>query len=319
MRCRQAAIQRVEAVPEMSTPVEKRAGDKMHLNGLLKACLVAALSATFAAGALAGDKLKEVLDKGQLTVGVKSDIPPWGMRESDGKIGGFEIEVVDEFARRLSQKYGKKIAVNLVPVVASNRMEFLQQGRTDMMIATMSDMPERHKIVGIIYPGYYASGVAVYAFPSAHISGWSTIRGKKICAIQGAWYNKDYGVKNGADVIAFKGVPEVGAALLDGRCSGWLYDTAFVPKWASEPEKWKGLTIATPVEQVIPWVAAVRLEDKDTAFGKELSDTLIDMHKSGRFLELEKKYNVEPSAWLARMADDCRKGAPACASNVKPQ
>lgn len=267
----------------------------MKLYLLFKLCVATALAAS-AVGAMAADKLKEILDKGQLTVGVKSDIPPWGMREPSGRIGGFEIDVVDEFARRLSQKYGKKISVNLVPVVASNRMEFLQQGRTDMMIATMSDKPERHKIVGIVYPGYYASGVAVYAFPSGRITSWASIKDRKICAIQGAWYNKDYGVKNGAEIVAFKGVPEVGAALLDGRCSGWLYDTAFVPKWASEPEKWKDLTIATPVEEVIPWVASVRIEDKDTAFGKELSDTLIDMHKSGWFIEREKKYNVEPSA-----------------------
>lgn len=291
-------------------------GDKVKLHLLFKLCVVTALAVS-AVGAMAADKLKEILDKGQLTVGVKSDIPPWGMREPSGRIGGFEIDVVDEFARRLSQKYGKKISVNLVPVVASNRMEFLQQGRTDMMIATMSDKPERHKIVGIVYPGYYASGVAVYAFPSARITSWASIKDTKICAIQGAWYNKDYGVKNGAEIVAFKGVPEVGAALLDGRCSGWLYDTAFVPKWASEPEKWKDLTIATPVEEVIPWVASVRIEDKDTAFGKELSDALIDMHKSGWFIEREKKYNVEPLAWLAKMAEDCRKAAPSCASNVK--
>lgn len=287
----------------------------MFLNFLLKLGVTATLAVS-AVGAIAGDTLKDILDKGQLAVGIKSDIPPWGMRESNGQIGGFEIDVVNDFARRLSEKYGKKITVNLVPVVASNRMEFLQQGRTDMMIATMSDKPERHKIVGIVYPGYYASGVAVYAFRNAGINGWASIKGKKICAIQGAWYNKEYGVKNGADVLAFKGIPEVSAALLDGRCPGWLYDTAFVPKWASEPEKWKDLIIATPVEEVIPWVASVRLEDKDTAFGKALSDALIDLHKTGRLIELEKKYNVEPSDWLAKMAEDCRKGAPSCASNV---
>lgn len=31
------------------------------------------------------------------------------------------------------------IEVELVPVIASNRMQFLQQGRIDVMIATMSD------------------------------------------------------------------------------------------------------------------------------------------------------------------------------------
>ena len=133
-----------------------------------------------------------------------------------------------DIGKRLSAKAGKPIAVETISVVASNRMQFLQQGQIDLMIATMNDKPDRRKAVGITLPNYYASGVAVMAKKDAGIKGWADLKGKNICTIQGAWYNKDWGDKHGANLIAFPGRPEAEKALLDGRCVGWLYDdTAF--------------------------------------------------------------------------------------------
>jgi polar amino acid transport system substrate-binding protein len=42
-------------------------------------------------------------------------------------------------------------------------MQFLQQGKIDLMIATMNVTEERRKAVGIVEPSYYASGVNVFA------------------------------------------------------------------------------------------------------------------------------------------------------------
>ena len=73
-----------------------------------------------------------------------------------GKIVGFEPDLAADIAKRLGVK------LELVPVVASNRIQFLQQGKIDLMIATMSDTPERRKIVDIVEPDYYASGTNVH-------------------------------------------------------------------------------------------------------------------------------------------------------------
>ena len=84
------------------------------------------------------------------------------MRDKDGKIVGMEIDLANDGATSFD-KAGKTIAVEFVSVVASNRMQFLQQGQIDLMIATMNDKPERRKVVGIPLPNYYSSGVAVMA------------------------------------------------------------------------------------------------------------------------------------------------------------
>ena len=175
------------------------------------------IALSLSVGSVSADTLGDIIAKGKLVVGVKADYAPWGMRDTAGNVVGMEIDMIKDLAKRIGDKAGKTIEVELVVVVASNRMQFLEQGKTDIMIATMSDKPGRREVVGIVQPNYYSSGVAVLAHKDSGIKSWSDVAGKKICGIQGAWYNKDHGLKNGADMIVFKGVTEVEAAILDGR------------------------------------------------------------------------------------------------------
>lgn len=259
------------------------------------------------------DTLADIIERGKIVVGVKADYAPWGMRDADGNLVGMEHDMIADFARRLGESAGTSIEVEKIVVVASNRMQFLEQGQIDMFIATMSNKPDRREVVGIVQPDYYSSGVAVLAHKDSGIDGWASLEGKTICGIQGAWYNKDHGLKNGAEVIAFKGVAEVEKALLDGRCVGWIYDdSAFIPRKVNSPEKWMDYEIATPTVDDVPWGAAVRLEDREGPLGKMLSEAIIDWHKSGLLIELEAKWGIPPTKWLADMRENCLAGELVC-------
>jgi len=93
------------------------------------------------ATAASADVLGDIKKKGVLVVGSKADYRPFGFLDSSGKIVGFEADLAADVAKRLGVK------LELVPVVASNRIQFLQQGKINLMIATTSDTPERRKIV----------------------------------------------------------------------------------------------------------------------------------------------------------------------------
>ncbi len=283
------------------------------LNKLVAGCAVAAVPFAGMAIPAQADTLDEIIARGKVVVGVKADYAPWGMRDADGNLVGMEHDMIADFAKRLSEEAGKAIEVEKVVVVASNRMQFLEQGKTDMFIATMSNKPDRRKVVGIVQPDYYSSGVAVLAHKDSGIDGWASLEGKTICGIQGAWYNKDHGLKNGAEVVAFKGVAEVEKALLDGRCVGWIYDdSAFIPRKVNTPEKWADYNIATPTVDDVPWGAAVRLDDMDSRLGKLLSQAIIDWHKSGLLIELESKWGIPATQWLADMREKCLAGDMVC-------
>jgi polar amino acid transport system substrate-binding protein len=101
----------------------------------------------------AAQTLDKIKQRGVLVVGSKADYKPFGFRDPSGAIIGFEPDMAKDVANKLGVK------LEIEPVVSSNRMQFLQQGKIDLMIATMNDKPDRRQLVGILEPLYYASGV----------------------------------------------------------------------------------------------------------------------------------------------------------------
>ena len=84
-----------------------------------------------------------------------------------------EIDMAQDVADTLG------VELELVPVQSSNRMQFLEQGRIDMMIATMSDRADRREIVGIPGPNYYTSGTNVMSPTALGFTEWEDLRGKE--------------------------------------------------------------------------------------------------------------------------------------------
>ena len=246
------------------------------------------------AGVAKADALADIKQKGALVVGVKADYRPYGYRDPSGGIVGIEPDLAADVAKRLGVK------LELAPVVASNRMQFLEQGKIDMMIATMTDTEERRKVVLIVDPDYYASGTNLLAPKSAHLTDWGQVKGKPVCLIQGSFYNKELQEKYGVEPVAFKGTAEAYAALKAGNCVGVAYDDTALYGQVLDPD-WKDYEVPLKSILVQPWGLAVRLGE--TKFADFMSATIKDWHKTGLVLQLEKKWGVPNSAFAQEMHD----------------
>ena len=258
---------------------------------LIAAALVVGLLGVRATNA---DVLDDVKKKGVLVVGTKADYRPFGYLDPSGKIVGFEPDLAADVAKRLGVK------LELVPVVASNRIQFLQQGKIDLMIATMSDTPERRKTVDIVEPDYYASGTNIMAKKSDQITSWSQLKGKKVCLIQGSFYNKELQEKYGIDGVAFPGTAEAYTALRNGNCIAFAYDDTAIVGELQKPD-WSGYEM--PLESILvqPWGLAVKTGEK--SFADFMSKTIVDWHKTGFIEQLEKKHGIKPTAFAKEMHD----------------
>lgn len=266
----------------------------MTYKSALKVLVMAAGVLAWFAGLAQADTLEDIKKKGTLVVGVKADYPPYGFRDPSGTIVGMEIEM----AKATAEKLGVKL--QLEPVVASNRMQFLQQGKTDLMIATMSVNDERKKAVGIVEPYYYGGGVALLAAKAANIKTGADLKGKPVCAIQGSFYNNEIQSKmTGIDLVAFKGVPENEQALINGQCVGFAYDDVLlIYKKKSDEAKWKDFEVVQLEISPLPWGLAVRTEDKDAPWGKFMSEISAEWLKSGKLVAWEKQWLGQNTQWL---------------------
>ncbi|MDR3522875.1 MAG: transporter substrate-binding domain-containing protein [Acetobacteraceae bacterium] len=258
------------------------------------------MATAFTAGMLAGsvlpghaDVLDDIKARGTLVVGVKADYKPFGFRDPSGAIIGLEPDLAADVAKRLGVK------LELVPVVSANRMEFLAQGKIDLMIATMSDKPERRKIVQAIEPLYYADFVNVLLPKGSPIKKWEDLAGKKLCGTTGAWYNKTVAEKYGPEVSAFDGSDKPLLSLKGGDCAGYVYDQTYIVGKLLDPDWKDGYAMPLPGILETPWSINVKLGEEK--FAKFMTDTSIDWMKKGTIVDLEKKWSVPATEYAARM------------------
>ena len=260
------------------------------LAGAAMAGLLAAPVSSFAEQC-ANDVWNEVMKRGKIVVGVKADYKPWGYRDTSGAIVGMEVDM----ARDVADAMG--VDLELVAVQSSNRMQFLEQGKVDMFIATMSDRPDRRKIVGITQPNYYTSGTNVMSPKALGLKEWEDLRDKPVCGKQGAFYNKIVSERYGAKVVAFTGNAEAKQALRDKKCIAWVYDDSSIMSDLSSGD-WPDFEMPLPSEDDNPWGLAVPVAERSCVFGNFMSGMTYNWHQSGRLIELEKKWGIQPTRYL---------------------
>jgi len=258
--------------------------------------MAAAVACAVAVPAHAQDTMEKIKQAGKIVVGVKNDYKPWGFIDTSGNIVGMEIDL----AQMIADKLG--VTLEKVPVIAANRMEFLNQGRVDLVIATMGDTEARRKVVGMIEPNYYAGGTNVLAPKSAGLKQWSDLKGKKVCAVQGSYYNRRVSQLYEPELVVFPAVPEGLNALLGGNCVAFLFDNTLIESTlAGGDPKWADYEMPLVSEDPQKWAIGVRLADLDGPFGKFVSDQVAQWHKDGTLLAEEKKWGIKPSPFLIEM------------------
>lgn len=262
------------------------------------AAAAVALLLTVATAVAAVDDIKAIQAKGVLVVGVKADYRPWGFIDPSGAIVGMEIDM----AREIADKLG--VRLEMVPVTTANRIEFLRQGRIDLILATMSDTPARRQASTVIDPPYYAGGTNILARKSLNFQRWQELRGRRVCALQGAYYNRPVAENWGAIIVAFPGVPEAMIDLLAGNCDAFVQDSSLIASTlVSDPVKWADYEMPMETFGEQAWVMAVSAANREGSFARFLTHLSQDWHRSGHLIALEKKWGIPPSPFLKSMHD----------------
>lgn len=81
--------------------------------------------------------LDEIKDAGTITIGVFSDKSPFGYVDENGEYQGYDVEL----ARQIGEDLG--VDVELVSTEAANRVEYLQTGKVDLILANFTVTDER--------------------------------------------------------------------------------------------------------------------------------------------------------------------------------
>lgn len=277
----------------------------MNLNAMAsrhasRALLLAALALAGAA-AHADATLDKIKQRGKLVVGVMLSGPPYGTLDpATQKHLGYNVELSESLAKGLG------VAVETVQVQPSNRVQFLQQGKVDLLIANMQWTQERSEILSFVPTPFEEVGGAAIARKGSGVTSWEGLRGKPVCVSQGSNFTRPLAEQYGVQIKAFRGQPESLLALRGGNCVVAVHVSPTMRELMAENADWKDYEIVSPSDLIpSPSVIWLRKGDADT---QAAIDRLVqDWHRTGWLIAVEKKHGMTPTPLLLQLHEKFKK------------
>ena len=209
---------------------ETRMMKTLHGMGALLLSAFAVLTfASVSPAATLPDDVQTIVKRGELRVGVKSDVPGFSMQDLSGDYAGMEVDLAKKIAEAMGLKADD---VSFTAVTAKTRGQLLDTGDIDMVLATFTITEERKNIWNFSSP-YYTDAVSLLVKKNSGISGYADLVSKRIGVAEGST-SKDALIKAAKDngvtltdtdnIQTFPDYPSIKAALDAGQVQAFCVD-----------------------------------------------------------------------------------------------
>ena len=248
--------------------------------------LVLTLSITAASADAVYRTLDEIKASGIISIGVFSDKNPFGYVDEYGEYQGYDVY----FARRIAEDLG--VEVNFVSTEAANRVEYLETGKVDIILANFTVTPERAEKVDFALP-YMNVALGVVSPDSRVITDLSQLTGDDRVIVISGTTAEDYLIRNNPEILLQKYDTYANAknALENGNAAAWANDNTEVIAYALQNE---GFTVGIPSlgsqdtiapavskgnETLLNWLNdEIRALGSENFFHKDYEATLVDTY-----------------------------------------
>ena len=230
--------------------------------------------------------LDEIKASGTINIGVFSDKNPFGFVDENGEYQGYDVY----FARRIGEDLG--VTVNYVSTEAANRVEYLETGKVDIVLANFTVTPERAEKVDFALP-YMNVALGVVSPDSRIIKDLSEITADDQFIVISGTTAEDYQIKNNPEITLQKYDTYANAknALENGNAVAWANDNTEVIAYALQNE---GYTVGIPSlgsqdtiapavtkgnETLLTWINdEIKAMAAENFFHKDYEATLVDTY-----------------------------------------
>jgi ABC-type amino acid transport substrate-binding protein len=127
-----------------------------------------------------GSTMAEIQDKGEIVIGVKYDVPPFGfVKPSEDTPEGFDVDLASMIAQELG------VEPTFVEAISDNRIPFLKKGEVDLILSTMTITTDRDAEIDFSRP-YFIAHQKLLVPGGSDIAGIEDLAGKKVCTVVGS-------------------------------------------------------------------------------------------------------------------------------------
>ena len=128
----------------------------------------------------AGTTMAKLQEAGEITIGVKYDVPPFGFKNPrSNEIEGFDIDIGKAIAADLG------VTPKFIEAISDNRIPFLKDGTADLILSTMTINAERDEEIDFSEPYFIARGRILVKKSDTDITGVKDLAGKEVCTVLG--------------------------------------------------------------------------------------------------------------------------------------
>lgn len=262
----------------MSSPQSGRS-----LPGLVTilAALLIILPACGGAGqASAGSSLyDQVKQRGVLKVGFRPDHPPHSSLDAQGQFAGFDVDIATAIAKRWN------VRLQPVKVDELTRISFLQNGRIDLAITSISTTVSRAKVVD--FSETYFFSTQSFLVRKGAINQLSDLVGKRVAADRGGnagtnWgsWLKSHGYPATPDVVYYSDKHLAVDAVKQGTVAGYASDYELVSGFA-KPDP--ALAVLNDPGGIGHKYDGVAMHKNDSALMLAVNLALQDIESSGAY------------------------------------
>ncbi len=255
----------------------------------MKRCIIALISIisiflTTACNQQPSNLMENILKNDKIVVGVKFDSKPFGYKDQNGQLQGFDVDLAKKIAKDI---LGDENKVEFVEVTPASRILTLTSGKVDMIIATMSITPQRQQIVNFSIP-YYVAGQALMTPVNSDIEGLTDLRDKKVIVVLGTTAERNIKQLVPSSIIkGYKSDYDAFSALKSGKGDALINDDTILAGLVADNKNFKILSKRYTQE---PYAIAFRQDEESNSLRLSVNHILEHMQLNGELNRLKNKW-----------------------------
>jgi polar amino acid transport system substrate-binding protein/glutamate/aspartate transport system substrate-binding protein len=252
--------------------------------------------------------LAKIERTGQLTAGVREDVPPFAFYDKSSNWVGFSVDMAQRLGDELGKKFNKPIQVVKKPVNSKTRIPLVVNGEIDIEIGTTTITLAREETIDFSLP-FFITGAKFIVHKESGIKNVGDLAGKRVGVAQGTHHAKNLEIamskgliKSKCEVVQFEDHAKGFLGLTQGKVDAYFTDESQLfgqKKKAPNPGDW---VIVGPFLSYEPY--GFILPQNDSPWRDFVNTFLVRMIKSGEFYRLYDKWMGPNSEVPMPMSED---------------
>ncbi len=263
------------------------------MKSLFAIVIAASLLATSLGAAAPSGTLEEIKSSGTLRIGYRQAEPPMSFDDENGKPVGYSIDICARIVTAIKAELGlAEIAVEYVPVTASDRFAALTDNKIDILCGSTTKTLPRSKLVDFTQLTF-ATGASLLSLNDTPISALGDLRGKKVAVIKDTTTIQALRVALEERLIEAEVVPvdttDQGMKLLrEGNVAAFSADQVVLIGLVLMAKDREGFGVSPNFFSFEPFALAVRRNDAD--FRLVADSVLSQLYRTGQIKEIYNKW-----------------------------